>query len=1009
MSNSRTRTGTYDSGSSLVLLGSVLVLGFGSGSWFFCSSLHLAFQSEESMSPKRQLFLTTDLLVQQYEQFTIPEEESIDNTFARFNTIITSLKALDEGFSSKNYVRKFLRTLHPKWRAKVTAIEESKYLTSLSLDELIGNLKFYEVMIKNDSEMVKSKREQNRPLALKAKKESSDEDSSNSDNERKSFQRSRSDKYGKSERKCFRCGDPNHFIGECPKSSGSNNQKAFIGGAWSDSGEDEEEKAKDETYLVAQASNEICLGINLEPDEWIKDSGCSKHMTGNRKLFSTYKAYNGGNIIFRSNLRGNIIGKGTISHDSLIIENVEHVDNLKFNLLSIGQIYDNKCKVVFTEHDSEIIKDEKVVGRGIRKRGLYVMKLENKPEDKICLATLDENSTLWHRRLGHANMQLIQSLASKELVRNLPKLKFDRHFCDACKIGKQAHASHKAKNIVSTTRCLELLHMDLFGPSAVRSYGGNRYTLVIVDDYSRYTWTRFLENKTEAFGEFEIFSKMIQNKLGCSIVSIRSDHGREFDNEVQFGNYCELNGISHNFSAPRTPQSNGVVERKNRTLQEMSRTMLNEQSIPQKFWCNAVDTSTYIINRISIRHILGKTPYELLRGRKPNLNYFKVFGSKCFILNTKDYLTKFDPKSYEGVFLGYSQNSKAYIILNKHTMKVEESLNMTFDETPPPSKTSPLEDDDLVEEEAIEVSKTRPLGNNLEDKSLENNEIINIKESKSHPLENVIEPKNINEALKDESWVIAMQEELNQFVSNDVWELVPNPMDMTIIGTKWVFRNKLDENGVVTRNKARPDIMFKCYLCARFQEDPKTSHLEAVKRIFRYIKGTTHLGLWYPKGSGIETIVYADSDHAGDYMDRKSTSGVCTFMGCCLTSWFSKKQTALAISTTEAEYVSTGKACQQALWMKQAVSRLYGGRVDDIPIMCYNKGAIDLSKNPVQHSRTKKIEIRHHFLRDNVQKENITIEKVTSEDNIADILTKPLTREPFNYLRLCLGMMEQID
>ncbi|GKA91706.1 zf-CCHC domain-containing protein [Tanacetum coccineum] len=219
----------------------------------------------------------------------------------------------------------------------VTAIEESKDLTSLSLDELIGNLKVYEVIIKNDSEMVKGKREQNRSLALKAKKESSDEDSSNSDSEdeeyamavkefkkffkrrgrfarqprdeRKSFQRSRSDKDGKSERKCFRCGDPNHFIGECPKSSRSNNQKAFIGGAWSDSGEDEEEKAKDETCLVAQASNEICLGINLEPDEWIKDSGCSKHMMGNQKLFSTYKAYNGGNVIFGSNLRGNIIGK----------------------------------------------------------------------------------------------------------------------------------------------------------------------------------------------------------------------------------------------------------------------------------------------------------------------------------------------------------------------------------------------------------------------------------------------------------------------------------------------------------------------------------------------------------------------------------------------------------------------------------------------------------------------------------------------------------------------------
>ncbi|GJV98223.1 retrovirus-related pol polyprotein from transposon TNT 1-94, partial [Tanacetum coccineum] len=304
----------------------------------------------------------------------------------------------------------------------------------------------------------------------------------------------------------------------------------------------------------------ICFGGDLKPDEWIKDSGCSKHMTSNRKLFSTYKAYNGGNIIFGSNLHGNIIGKGTISHGSLKIANVEHVDNLGFNLLSVGQICDSKCKVIFSEYDSKIVKDGKVIGRGIRKKGLYVMKLGPKPEDKICLQTIDENSTLWHRRLGHANMRLIQSLASKELVRNLPKFKFDQHYCYACKIGKQAHASHKAKNVVSTTRCLELLHMDLFGPSAVRSYGGNLYTLVIVDDYSR------------------------------------TDHGREFDNEVQFGEFCNANGITHNFSAPCTPQSNGVVERKNRTLQEMSRTMLNEQSLPQKFWCNAVDTSTYILN-----------------------------------------------------------------------------------------------------------------------------------------------------------------------------------------------------------------------------------------------------------------------------------------------------------------------------------------------------------------------------------------------------------------------------
>ncbi|GJQ89441.1 hypothetical protein Tco_0000580 [Tanacetum coccineum] len=151
---------------------------------------------------------------------------------------------------------------------------------------------------------------------------------------------------------------------------------------------------------------------------------------------------------------------------------------------------------------------------------------------------------------------------------------------------------------------------------------------------------------------------------------------------------------------------------------------------------------------------------------------------------------------------------------------------------------------------------------------------------------------------------------------------------------------------------SRTNIMFSVYLCARFQEAPKTSHLDAVKRIFRYIKGTTHLGLWYPKGTGIETVVYADSDHAGDYVDRKSTSGICTFVGCRLTSWFSKKQTALAISTTEAEYVSTRKACQQELWMKQALID-YDVRLDDVPTCVTIKARLTLACNILEPNTLK--------------------------------------------------------
>ncbi|GJT89119.1 copia protein [Tanacetum coccineum] len=251
-----------------------------------------------------------------------------------------------------------------------------------------------------------------------------------------------------------------------------------------------------------------------------------------------------------------------------------------------------------------------------------------------------------------------------------------------------------------------------------------------------------------------------------------------------------------------------------------------------------------------------------------------------------------------------------------------------------------------VEEEAIEVNKTRPLGNDLEDKSLENNEIINIKESKSHPLDNVI--GNLNQR------TLRLQAQDKNF-------------KLFQMDVKSAFLNGFINEEVYV---AQPP---------GFIDFAKPNHVYRLKKALYGLKQAPKA--WYDR---LKSFLIKH-----DY-----TMGM--------------KQTALAISTTEAEYVSAEKACQQALWMKQALVD-YGISLDDIPIMCDNKGAIDLSKNPVQHSRTKHIEIRHHFLRDNVQKGNISIEKVSSEDNIANILTKSLKREPFNYLRLGLGMMEQID
>jgi hypothetical protein len=203
---------------------------------------------------------------------------------------------------------------------------------------------------------------------------------------------------------------------------------------------------------------------------------------------------------------------------------------------------------------------------------------------------------------------------------------------------------------------------------------------------------------------------------------------------------------------------------------------------------------------------------------------------------------------------------------------------------------------------------------------------------------------------------------------------------------------------------SRPDIMFSVCVCARFQVSPKESHLKAVKRILRYLKGTEDLCLFYPKKCPFNLVGYTDADYAQCTIDRKSTSGMAQFLGPCLVSWASKKQQTVALSTAEAEYVAAASCCAQLLWLRQQLSD-YDLTFNSIPIMCDNTSAINISKNPVQHARTKHIEIRHHFLRDNVEKKLVEMKYIGTSNQIADIFTKALNREPFESLRLQLGMI----
>ncbi|GJU25250.1 retrovirus-related pol polyprotein from transposon TNT 1-94 [Tanacetum coccineum] len=330
-----------------------------------------------------------------------------------------------------------------------------------------------------------------------------------------------------------------------------------------------------------------------------------------------------------------------------------------------------------------------------REKNLYTLSIgDMMASSPICLLSKASKtkSWLWHRRLSHLNFGAINHLARHGLVRGLPKLKFEKdHLCSACAMGKSKKQSHKPKSEDTNQEKLYLLHMDLCGPMLVASVNGKKYILVIVDDYSRFTWVKFLASKDEAPDFIIKFLKMIQVRLNATVRNIRTDNGTEFVNQT-LHSYYESVGISHETSVARTPQQNGVVERRNRTLVEAARTMLIYAKALLFLWAEAVATACYTQNRSIIRRRHGKTPYELLHDRKPDLSYLHVFGALCYPTNDSENLGKLQAKADIGIFIGYAPKKKAYRIYNRHTQKIIETIHVDFDElTAMASEQSSLE------------------------------------------------------------------------------------------------------------------------------------------------------------------------------------------------------------------------------------------------------------------------------------------------------------------------------
>ncbi|KAJ9544671.1 hypothetical protein OSB04_024378 [Centaurea solstitialis] len=971
---------------------------------------------------------------------------------------------------------------------------------------------------------------------------------------------------------------------------------------------------------------------------WYVDSGCSTHMTGYKELLHNFVERPGGTVSFGNKTTRVIKGYSILTNGKVSIKKVLYVEGLSHNLFSASQFCDGYNIVLFSIINCLIINSDGVeIFEGRRFYNLYVVDFpvidSSKPVCLFSKATKGE-SWLWHRRFSHQNFSDISKLANGGLVKGLPKLTFDRDsLCPACQMGKMKRSSHKSKTESSCQSPLEMIHMDLCGPMRIQSISGKKYILVMVDEYSRYTWLEFLRMKSEA-------PELI----------IKSDNGTKFKNAT-LDAYLTSVGISHNFSGAYTPQQNGVVERRNRTLVEAARTMLAYSGLPLIFWAEAVSTACFTQNRTIINKRFRKTPYHIINRRVPNVKYFHVFGCRCYILKNWDNLGKFDKKADEGYFLGYSLTSKTFRVYNKRTKMVMETVYVTFDETvsmtsehssselgihsqastttsdsitdpnsseldllnprvdihdvPEPSSVNdsgPSENicstsnsDQAIPVPSVEQSELTPddqseipaiIDENDSQNNLDDLAILpaQLKWTIAHPLYNVIgdvndgvktrsasanyclyksflsiiEPKNVSQALEDSDWLLAMQEELLQFKRNKVYRLVPRSQDKSIIKTKWIFRNKKDESGLIVRNKARlvakgysqqegidyyanfsavarieairiflayaahknikvfqmdvksaflngvlheevyieqpegfvdpdlctkfliswrpriqvkqnpdgifinqstyikdmlkkfnmtdcspiktqmpsgnllgpdlagksvaqkiyrsmigsllyltatrPDIMFSTCFCARFQANPKESHLAAVKRILRYLKGTPEMGLWYPKDSSFELISFTDSDYGGCKLDRKSTSGSCQFIGDKLVSWTSKKQNCVSNSTAEAEYVAAASCCSQVLWMKTQLLD-YGYKLKRVPIYCDSESAIAIMSNPVQHSKTKHIDIRYHFIKDNVEKGNIEMFFVQTDYQLADLFSKSLDEKRFNFLVSKLGML----
>ncbi|GJR93582.1 retrovirus-related pol polyprotein from transposon TNT 1-94 [Tanacetum coccineum] len=552
------------------------------------------------------------------------------------------------------------------------------------------------------------------------------------------------------------------------------------------------------------------------------------------------------------------------------------------NLFSVGEFCDADLEVAFRKSTCYIrdLKGNDLLTCSCGS-DLYSITLQDtSTPNPICLLAKASSpqAWLWHRRLSHLNFDTVNLLLKYDILTGLLKLKFVKdHLCSSCELGKSKQKSFHIKTTPSSKRRLQLLHMDLCGPMRVESINGKKYVLVIVDDYSRYTWTHFLRQ-------------------------------RQFLNKTLHV-YFAQEGIEHKTLTARTPEQNGVVERRNRTLVEAARTMLSSGKVPLFFWAEAIATACFTQNRSLVIPRYEKTPYHIINGQKPSVKFFHIFGFLSYNVRDGENLDKMKEKA-ETVT---TSNELDFLF----SLMFDELLNGT---TLVVSKSSAVDAADTPnkrQQQNITSSTTITAASNLPPLTIQ--KIPETTNQAPTQAPTVTSDKNINQA---ETHI--HQSPRGTFINQAKYaqeilkkhgmiscDSIGTPMatkylDADVSGTpvdQTKYRSMV--GALMYLTASRPDTVHATCYCARYQAGSTKKHLTAVKRIFRYLKNTINIGLWYSKDTGFELTAFSDSDHAGCLDSRKSTSGGIQFLGGDkLVSWSSKKQDCTLMSSAEAEYVS---------------------------------------------------------------------------------------------------------